>query len=87
MAAICKGVGQLTGFGGFGFEASKLPSVSATRRSSQLVKSNGKHLFLVDTLALVIYIPFSSFRFYSFISLFIHSCFNLFVFFFFFHLG
>jgi hypothetical protein len=30
------------------------PSLSTTRSFSQLVKSNGKHLFLVDTLALVI---------------------------------
>jgi hypothetical protein len=29
------------------------PSLSTTRSFSQLVKSNGKHLFLVDTLALV----------------------------------
>lgn len=37
------------------FSAS-FPSVSGIRRLSQqqLVKSNGKHLFLVDTLALVI---------------------------------
>nr|AFK40340.1 unknown [Lotus japonicus] len=67
MGVICKRVKQLARFGGFrvskvqsSFErpicnplSASSPSVSGTRHISELVKSNGKHLFLVDTLALV----------------------------------
>ncbi|XP_047177301.1 protein FMP32, mitochondrial-like isoform X2 [Vigna umbellata] len=63
MAAVRKRVWQLSGIGAFGASKFKVPSsfereifhpfsVSRSRHSSQLVKSNGKHLFLVDTLAL-----------------------------------
>ncbi|KAH0969425.1 hypothetical protein GBA52_028693 [Prunus armeniaca] len=65
-AAACKQVGQLgtnSGFGlsGFGGPAASKVAVSPSleyrhldcRLTSQLVKSNGKRLFLVDTLALV----------------------------------
>lgn len=65
-AAACKRVGQLgtnSGFGlsGFGGPAASKVAVSPSleyrhldcRLISQLVKSNGKRLFLVDTLALV----------------------------------
>lgn len=69
MAAVRKRVWQLSGIGAFGASKFKVPSsferaifhpfpVSGTRHSSQLVKSNGKHLFLVDTLALVIILSF-----------------------------
>ncbi|KAL9327104.1 hypothetical protein ACSQ67_007749 [Phaseolus vulgaris] len=70
MAAVRKRVWQLSGIGAFGGFKSQVSSssslssferaifhpfpVSGTRHFSQLVKSNGKHLFLVDTLALVI---------------------------------
>lgn len=71
MAAVaaCRRVGLLgsnsviasTGFrgggGGFGVSKSSFPSISGCRNFSELVKSNGKRLFLVDTLALVIVIP------------------------------
>ncbi|KAK7376060.1 hypothetical protein VNO78_34910 [Psophocarpus tetragonolobus] len=64
MAAVRKRVWQLSGIGGLGASKSKVSSsfprtmfdplpVLQTRHFSQLVKSNGKHLFLVDTLALV----------------------------------
>lgn len=67
-AAALKRVGQLginsgislTGFGGFGIGASKnFPSFSSSKHFSHMVKPNGQHLFLVDTLALVIHITFS----------------------------
>lgn len=66
MAAVaaCKRVGKLgrnSGIGGFGgYGASQVLSPASRyadldcRQISQLVKSNGKRLFLVDTLALVI---------------------------------
>ncbi|XP_004509333.1 protein FMP32, mitochondrial-like [Cicer arietinum] len=69
MAAISRRVRQLTGLKGFGasriapsysfqtaiFDPYSSSSISSTRcfSQTQLVKSNGKHLFLVDTLALV----------------------------------
>jgi len=69
MAAVRKRMWQLSGIGAFGASKSKVSSsferaifhpfpVSGTRHVSQLVKSNGKHLFLVDTLALVIIYSF-----------------------------
>jgi hypothetical protein len=70
MAAVCRHMRQLSGLRALGlsrispssssFQTSTIfdpyfsPSLSTTRSFSQLVKSNGKHLFLVDTLALVI---------------------------------
>jgi len=71
MAAVGKRVWQLSRIGAFGAFKSQAYSsfqrpifhpfpVSGTRHFSQLVKSNGKHLFLVDTLALVIIYIFSS---------------------------
>ncbi|CAJ1942421.1 unnamed protein product [Sphenostylis stenocarpa] len=64
MAAVRKRVWQLSGIGAFGASKSKVSSsferaifhpfpISGSRHFSQLVKSNRKHLFLVDTLALV----------------------------------
>lgn len=86
MAAVaaCRRVGLLgsnsviasTGFrgggggGGFGVSKSSFPSISGCRNFSELVKSNGKRLFLVDTLALVIVIPTFPFLSISLFSLF-----------------
>ncbi|KAH1206367.1 hypothetical protein GmHk_16G046839 [Glycine max] len=67
MAAIRRRVWQLSSIAGFGASRSEVSSslsssqraifdpfsVSGTRHFSQVVKSNRKHLFLVDTLALV----------------------------------
>lgn len=68
-AAACKRLAQLGTNSGISltkfsvFEASRsFSSNSSFRQFSQLVKSNGQRMFLVDTLALVIYIPlYSSF--------------------------
>lgn len=66
--AVCRRVGQIgTNSGiflgrnrGFGapLNCDSFVSISGSRQISQLVKSNGKRLFLVDTLALVISLPF-----------------------------
>ena len=67
MAAVRRRVWQLSSIPGFGASKLEVSSsfqraildpfpVSGTRHFSQVVKSNGKHLFLVDTLALVIII-------------------------------
>lgn len=80
MAAVaaCRRLGKigtnfplpLTGFGGFGIGASKFsPYISGSTHYSQFIKSKGKQLFLVDTLALVIYLPFH-FPFMFLISMF-----------------
>ncbi|CAK8539971.1 unnamed protein product [Lathyrus sativus] len=64
MAAVaaCRRLGKigtnfplpLTGFGGFGIGASKFsPYIFGSMHYSQFIKSKGKQLFLVDTLALV----------------------------------
>lgn len=75
-AAACKRVGQLgtnSGFGlsGFASKVAVSPSLEYRhldcRLTSQLVKSNGKRLFLVDTLALVSnHIAFSCIQFSKF---------------------